>query len=53
MFKPVRMNKVNVLVLGKYVDRLTHELGDSGLLHLVNAVHQSRHQLLQEVDIGI
>ncbi|MFO7821501.1 MAG: V-type ATPase 116kDa subunit family protein [Lentisphaeria bacterium] len=44
------MLKINVLVLGKYIDRLTGELGDCGLIHLVHAAHQSQHQLLQEVD---
>ena len=50
MFKPVDMLKINVLVLGKYLDRLTVALGDSGLVHLVNAPAQSRQHLLTGVD---
>ena len=52
MFKPVKMLKLNVLVLGKYVDELTRELGNSGLLHLVDAINQSEHQLLDKVDVS-
>ena len=50
MFKPVKMLKVNVLILGKHVDLLTREFGNAGILHLVNAAHQSEHHLLKEVD---
>jgi len=43
------MSKVNVLVLGRYVTPLTRALGDLGLVHLVDAVAQSEHRLLDEV----
>lgn len=50
MFRPVRMCKLNVLILGKYVTPLTRALGGLGLVHLVDAVSQSPHQLLDGVD---
>lgn len=52
MFSPVRMLKVNVLVLSKHVDELTRQLGNAGLVHLADAVHQSSHNLLKEVDVS-
>jgi V/A-type H+/Na+-transporting ATPase subunit I len=50
MFRPVRMCKVNVLILGKYVGPLTRALGSQGLVHLVDAVSQSEQHLLDGVD---
>jgi len=44
------MCKLNVLILGKYVTPLTRALGSLGLVHLVDAVSQSPHQLLDGVD---
>jgi V/A-type H+-transporting ATPase subunit I len=49
MFKSVRMSKLNVLVLGRYVTPLTRALGSQGLMHLVDAVAQSEHHLLEGV----
>ena len=50
MFRPVRMCKLKVLILGKYVTPLTRALGSQGLVHLVDAVSQSEHHLLDGVD---
>lgn len=49
MFTPVRMYKINVLVLKKHLDRLTSALGECGLVHLVDAVSQSKEKLLSPV----
>lgn len=43
------MSKLNVLVLGRSVTPLTRALGDLGLVHLVDAVAQSEHHLLDGV----
>lgn len=52
MLRPVRMRKVNVLIQRKFVTPLTKELGRLGCMHLVDAVSQSRRQLLDGVDRG-
>lgn len=52
MFRPVRMCKLNVLVLEKHVAALTRALGDQGLVHLVDAAAQSGQHLLAGVDRG-
>ncbi len=51
MFTPARMCKVNILVLQKHLDSITSSLGDSGMIHLVNAVAQSQDHLLNVIDI--
>lgn len=50
MFRPVKMSKVNILVLSKHVTEVTRILGQRGLVHLVDAVDQSSNRLLKEVD---
>ena len=50
MLNPVEMRKLHVLILGKYLNTVTVALGESGYVHLVDAVHQSRDRLLSEVD---
>ena len=50
MFRPVPMLKLRVLLLDRDVDALTRALGRIGVLHLINAVAQSEHQLLSGVD---
>ncbi len=50
MFRPVKMCKVNILVLAKHVTELTRRLGQCGLVHLIDAVSQSQDRLLKEVD---
>lgn len=50
MFRPVPMCKVNVLILQKHVTPVTEALGRLGLMHLVDAVAQSREHLLDVVD---
>jgi V/A-type H+-transporting ATPase subunit I len=44
------MLKVNLLVLEKYLDRVTTALGEGGLMHLINAPAQSLENLLGNVD---
>ncbi len=51
MFTPAKMCKVNILVLQKHLDSITSSLGDSGMLHLVNAVAQSPNHLLNVIDV--
>lgn len=51
MFTPAKMCKVNILVLQKHLDSITSSLGDSGMIHLVNAVDQSQDHLLNAIDI--
>ena len=53
MFLPNKMTKVNVVVLNKYITALTEALGQSGLLHLVNAAAESRGKLLKSYDTGV
>ena len=50
MFRPVEMCKVNILVLSKHVTAMTRILGQRGLVHLVDAVNQSRGKLLSNVN---
>lgn len=49
MFRPVEMCKVNILLLSKHVTAMTRILGQRGLVHLVDAVNQSRGKLLSTV----
>lgn len=49
MLQPVAMAKLNVLTLERFVDPLTVALGDAGVVHLVDAVGQSPHRLLEGV----
>lgn len=44
------MVKTNVLILDKYLDEVTRALGAAGLVHLVDAVSQSKEHLLFGVD---
>ena len=53
MFLPNKMTKVNVVVLSKYLSAVTEALGQSGLLHLVNAAAESRGKLLKNYDTGV
>ena len=50
MFRPVKMAKVNILLMNKHVTEITRVLGQRGLIHLVDAVNQSGGRLLSEVD---
>lgn len=50
MFRPVSMVKINVLMLEKYLNEMTRALGGAGLIHLIDAVSQSRDSLLFGVD---
>ena len=50
MFRPVKMAKVNILLMSKHVTEITRVLGQRGLIHLVDAVNQSGGRLLSEVD---
>lgn len=50
MFRPVRMAKVNILLLSKHVTEITRILGQRGLVHLVDAVNQSNDRLLKGVE---
>jgi V/A-type H+-transporting ATPase subunit I len=50
MFRPVEMCKVNILVLSKHVTAMTRILGQRGLVHLVDAVNQSRSKLLSSIN---
>lgn len=50
MFRPVKMSKVNILLLSKYVTEITRILGEQGLVHLVDAVNQSSGKLLKNVE---
>lgn len=50
MFRPVKMSKVNILLMSKYVTEITRILGQRGLVHLVDAVNQSDSKLLQGVE---
>lgn len=52
MFRPSRMAKVNVLVFSRYLGELTQRLGESGVIHLVNAADESRQKLLRKLDTG-
>ena len=53
MFLPNKMTKVNVVVFSKYLGALTEALGQSGLLHLVDAASESRGKLLTSYDTGV
>ena len=53
MFLPNKMTKVNVVVFSKYLGALTEALGNSGLLHLVDAASESRGKLLTSYDTGV
>ena len=46
MFRPVKMCKVNILVLNKHEAAVARVLGENGLVHLVDAVKQSSANLL-------
>ena len=50
MFKPVKMSKINILLLNKYVTDVTRMLGRHGVLHLVDAVKQSDSGMLKGVE---
>ena len=50
MFRPVKMLKVNVLILDKHLNAITQAMGRIGLIHLVDAVSQSKNHLLDDVD---
>ena len=50
IFRPVKMSKVNILLMSKYVTEITKTLGQRGLMHLVDAVNQSDSKLLRSVD---
>ena len=50
MFRPVKMAKVNILLMSKHVPEITRVLGQRGLIHLVDAVNQSGDRLLSEVN---
>ena len=50
MFRPVKMSKINILLLNKYVTDVTRELGLHGVLHLVDAVNQSDAKMLKGVE---
>ncbi len=50
MFRPVKMLKVNVLILDKHLNAITEAMGRMGLIHLVDAVSQSKDHLLDDVD---
>ena len=36
IFRPVKMSKVNILLMSKYVTEITRTLGQRGLVHLVD-----------------
>ena len=50
IFRPVKMSKVNILLMSKYVTEITRTLGQRGLVHLVDAVNQSDSKLLRSVE---
>lgn len=50
MFFPDRMSKVNILVFSRHLGALTEALGQSGLIHLVSAVQQSKSRLLKRLN---
>jgi len=50
IFRPVKMSKVNILLMSKYVTEITRTLGQRGLVHLVDAVNQSDSKLLRGVE---
>ena len=50
IFRPVKMSKVNILLMSKYVTEITRTLGQRGLVHLVDAVNQSNSKLLRGVE---
>ena len=49
VFKPVRMCRLEVLVLKKHLDAITSALGSCGYVHLSDAVTKSRKHLLKPV----
>jgi V/A-type H+-transporting ATPase subunit I len=51
MFKPVRMCKINILLLQKHLNVITAALAESGLVHLVDATAQSKDRLLSAVNL--
>ena len=53
MFVANKMTKVNVVVFSKHLSALTEALGQSGLLHLVDAASESRGKLLSSYDTGV
>ena len=50
MFRPVAMAKTSVIILDKHLTAVTHALGRLGVVHLVDAVPQSKDHLLTDVD---
>ena len=51
MFKPVRMCKINILLLQKHLNVITTALAEGGLVHLVDAAAQSKDRLLSAVNL--
>ncbi len=51
MFKPVRMCKINILLLQKHLNVITRALAESGLVHLVDAAAQSKDRLLSAINL--
>ncbi len=50
MFKPVPMIKLNILTIQRFLDPLAEALGQASVVHLVDAVSQSKHRLLEEMN---
>ena len=51
MFKPVRMCKINILLLQKHLNVITTALAQGGVVHLVDAAAQSKDRLSSAVDL--
>ncbi len=51
MFKPVRMCKINILLLQKHLNVITTALAEGGLVHLVDAAAQSKDRLLSAINL--
>jgi V/A-type H+-transporting ATPase subunit I len=52
MFKPVRMCKINILLLQKHLNVITTALAQGGVVHLVDAAAQSKDRLSSAVDLS-
>lgn len=51
MFSPLKMSKISVLVLGRHLHSVTNALGDSGLVHLVDATSDVSGQMLSGLSL--
>ena len=51
MFCPMKMSKVSVLMLGRHLNRVTVALGDSGLIHLIDATSDSDGSMMNALDM--